>query len=333
MVKTLITIFILARACDGLTDVSVYTGFETGVDSNRNCNQITYTSHNSLSDLNLIWDNGFPDEVGAICCQRIGSAEECDVVDDVHTDQDYFITGISWDTIDDTTYVWDGTGDFEFYLDTGTGPGEDPYVQLLNIPNKRDYIGRLYNRPWWRYTIELAPEDQFMLPEGDYFVLARPYNPTYYGSSFWLTAVAPPESKSQIYFRSENFGYPTWTPGEQIFGDKYDVNFRLYGEVEGGLLCYYPDPPEEAYTGTRIEVTKCYVNDSDTEATFSGEFVVYFFNHKVAVLKHKDVTVAAHSEKCITYLSPTIPWKAREKTFNVCNEGTVECCFTISVYR
>ena len=88
----------------------------------------------------------------------------------------------------------------------------------------------LFSRSWYRHTIVLAPEDQFVLPAGDFFVLVRPYNPTSNGWSFWLTAFAPPESQSQSYFRSDYYGYPTWTPGDQIFGGEYDVNFRLYGK-------------------------------------------------------------------------------------------------------
>jgi hypothetical protein len=70
-----------------------------------------FTSDDRCTDQELLWDNGVPDEVNGTCCARIGSVQECDTADDIHTDQDYTITGITWDTVDDQTYLWDETGD------------------------------------------------------------------------------------------------------------------------------------------------------------------------------------------------------------------------------
>jgi hypothetical protein len=102
-------------------------------------------------------------------------------------------------------------------------------------------MGMLFSRPWYRYTIDLRAEDRFTLPRGDYFLLVRPFSPGTQGKSYWLTSRGSPESRSQLYFRSSYYGYPEWTPGSQVFGNEYDVNFRLYGTTAA---------PDTAWTRT-----------------------------------------------------------------------------------
>jgi hypothetical protein len=180
----------------------------------------------------LVWDNGYPNEVNGLCCQRVGAVPLCDTADDFHTDQEWLITGAEWDTIDDTTYAWDGTDDMIIYEFTPTGPGAI-VQEIWNVPNTRVQMGELFGRPWWRYTIDLVAEGlDFALPAGDYFILLRPYTPGTSGQSFWATSDAPPESQTEVYFRSDYFGYPDWTEGHLVFGDYYDVSFRIYGEGE-----------------------------------------------------------------------------------------------------
>jgi hypothetical protein len=181
----------------------------------------------------VVWDNGYPNEVNGLCCQRVGSVPVSDVADDFHTTQTWTITGAEWDTIDDTTYAWDGTDDMIIYEFTPTGPGAI-VQEIWNVPNTRVQMGELFGRPWWRYTIDLVAEGlEFDLPAGDYYILLRPYTPGTIGQSFWATSDAPPESQSEVYFRSDYFGYPDWVIGNIVFGTSYDVSFRIFGVPSG----------------------------------------------------------------------------------------------------
>jgi hypothetical protein len=333
MKKLLLGIFILAFASYAYAGTEVYIDLlETGAEEHA----VYYLNDNQPAGRDLIWDNGLPDEENGLCCQRIGIVNQADVCDDFHLDATTTITGIEWDSVDDATYTWNETDDLEIYPWEGTVPGETPQVSLFNVPNTRESMGTLFSRPWWRYTIALDPADQFDLEAGAYFVLARPYNPGTSGQSFWLTSPAPAGSQSQAYFRAAYWGYYTWTPGDQVFGSEYDVNFRLYGTTGGGVACEFVDPPTEVYVGDRVRITKVYINDTDQECTFEGDFVVYVRGREVARMAHPGVVVAAHSQVTKTYLSPKVPKNARRLTLEVCNEGVAcgmdySCCFKVKV--
>jgi hypothetical protein len=295
----------------------------------------TYISLGEFLTRDVVWDNGAVDEANGLCCQRVGAVPESDVADDFHLDAAVTITGAQWETVDDATYTWDFTDDFEIYADDGGQPSVDPIVQLLEVPNDRVSMGSLFGRPWWQYTIELDPADQFTLDPGDYWVLLRPYCPGTSGQSFWLTSPGSPDSQYESYFRSSYFGYPNWVPGANVFGSPYDVNFILYGTMGGGISCYYPDPPSEVNWGEFVTVEKCYVNDTDEELTFTSTFEVYFRGRLLRSRNVPDVTVGPMSEVCKNYRTK-VPRQARNKTFEVCNVGSAggmdyECCFTVTV--
>lgn len=62
------------------------------------------------------------------------------------------------------------------------------------------------------------------------------------GATYYISIVAehcsPPQwgwasaagNAEDVYFRSDYFGYPEWTRGNDVFGDAYDLAFRLMGE-------------------------------------------------------------------------------------------------------
>jgi hypothetical protein len=106
-------------------------------------------------------------------------------------------------------------------------------MEMWNVPNEREYLGIQWNRPWYRYTIDGLNE---YLPAGDYFVLLRPFTPGTVGQSFQLTSPGNANSQSQGYFRSAYFGYPDWVPNTTVFGEAFDVNFKLYGVPEPASL-------------------------------------------------------------------------------------------------
>lgn len=333
MKKLLLGIFILAFASYAYASTEVYMDLlETGAEPHA----VYYMNDPQPAGRDLIWDNGLPDEVNGLCCQRAGSVSLCDVCDDFHLDATTTITGIEWDTVDDATYTWTDEADIDVYAFSDTPP-ETPLVSMWNVPATREYMGILFSRSWYRYTIDLTAADEtFDLEAGSYFVLARPYSASTSGQSFWLTSPAPTESQSSVYFRSSYFGYPNWVTGYTVFGSDYDANFRLYGGAGGGVACEFVDPPTEVYVGDRVRLTKVYINDTDEECTFEGDFVVYVRGREVARMAHPGVVVGAHSKVEKTYLSPKVPKNAKNLTLEVCNEGeccggSYSCCFRIKI--
>ena len=224
------------------------------------------TRSNGASPLNrdIIWDNGYPDFVNGLVCQRIGSVGIADCADDFHLTEECTIESVEWETVDDATYTWEGLDDLIVYEYTATGPGAE-LIDLREVENEREYLGEQWGRPWYKYTIDLIGQgDEFTLPAGDYYLLLRPYSAGTVGQSFWLTSPAPAGSTSEIYFRSDYFGYPDWVKGSEgpFAPDEYDVNFQLYGT--GGE----PAIPTLDCAGS--------LNWEDVEpgATVTGEFTV-----------------------------------------------------------
>jgi hypothetical protein len=56
----------------------------------------------------------------------------------------------------------------------------------------------------------------------------------YTGWGQWYWAVHLPVNGSQVYFLSDFFGFPNWTPGNIVFGDFYDVAFELLNDGSTG---------------------------------------------------------------------------------------------------
>ena len=186
--------------------------------------------NNGLVD--VIWDNGQVDELDGLSCQRAGIIQQSDVVDDFSVDQTWYIFGVEWDTVDDSSYIWGGTSDLIIYEYTDSGPSAI-IVELLDVPCVRDYVGELFGRCWYRYTINLAANGMdFELSAGNYFVLLRPVSYETIGQCFWLTSAGNPNSLSEVFFKSDFFGYYNWMLSGLVFKSYYDVNFRIYGQDE-----------------------------------------------------------------------------------------------------
>jgi hypothetical protein len=182
-----------------------------------------------VSSRGLLWDNGDPDFVNGLSCSRIGAVGLSELADDFHLEKKTTVQQLVWETVDDTTYSWDGTDDLIIYEYTNEGPGTE-IVKILEVQNTREYLGEQFGRPWYRYEIDLEAQGQtFNLAKGDYFILLRPYTAGNAGSSYWLTAPTPAGSTSECYFRSEYFGILEWTPATDMWGDPYDVNFKIFG--------------------------------------------------------------------------------------------------------
>ena len=210
----------------------------------------------------LLWDNGYPDFVNGLCCQRIGSVGLADCADDFHLTEECTIESVEWESVDDTTYTWEGLDDLIVYEYTATGPGAE-LIDLREVENEREYLGEQWGRPWYRYTIDLIGQgDEFTLPAGDYYLLLRPYSASTEGQSFWLTSPAPAGSTSDIWWRSDYFGVPDWVPcSTQWPGENWDVNFQLYAGGEPAI------PTLDCAGSLSWE-------DVEPGATVTGEFTV-----------------------------------------------------------
>ena len=192
--------------------------------------QPSIQTSSSAANRGLLWDNGDPDFVNGLCCQRIGSVEEVDLADDFHLDKKTTFERVVWETVDFTDYIWEGLDDLIIYEYGSTGPGTEVVV-MLEVPNTRIYINESpWGLPRYRYEIDLLGQGlQFDLPKGDYYILLRPYTAGTTGQSFWLTSPAPTGSTSECYFRSDYFGVPNWSPATTQWGTAYDINFKIYG--------------------------------------------------------------------------------------------------------
>jgi hypothetical protein len=226
-------LLIAISLCVSIGGVSAENDYETFVHPSSTVN--TPGSVISSNDLEayslgrgLIWDNGLPDEVQGLCNQRGGTVGLCDVVDDIHTTEDFTITGIEWDTVD-SSYNWNNLCDFEIYQYTPSAPGAPLYL-FYDVPCTRVNMGTLFALPWYRYTMDLVSVGMaFDLPAGDYFIQVRPITDDPTGQNYWLTAAGHPGSQSAVYFRSAYFGYPDWITSMSAWGVDHDVSFRLFG--------------------------------------------------------------------------------------------------------
>jgi hypothetical protein len=201
------------------------------------------------NDRGLLWDNGDPDLVDALACQRIGIVGWADVADDFHLDKKTTIQKVIWETVDTTDYIWNGTDDLIIYQYTPNGPGTE-IVEILKVQNTREKVENLWSKIWYRYEIDLEAQGQtFNLQKGDYYILLRPYSAGNTGRSFWMKSTAPAGSTSEGYFRSDYFGYPSWTPISDMFGDPWDFSFKIYGtqdfsrEINRPILDFLNDHP------------------------------------------------------------------------------------------
>jgi hypothetical protein len=115
------------------------------------------------------------------------------------------------------------------------------------------------------------------------------------------------------------------------------ANALDYAAAGAGVSCYFVDPPAEVSVGERPEVRKVYVNGTDAEVTFTGDFVIYMRERPVRTIRHAPVTVGAQSEVTVDYVSPyKVPGVAKNLDFTVCNEGMAggmdySCCFDTHV--
>jgi hypothetical protein len=188
----------------------------------------------------VIYSNGMPnDESGLTCDRRTNGSLDSWCVDDVLFEAETHITDLHWwamiDSVEGYEFDWQGTDDYIILADDAGAPGAVLY-EVWNIANYRIRTGRIIqgSRPRPEYIFCIEGLD-ITLQAGTYWFGMRPVNQAASGQCFIQTAEI---IGSQIYFKSESFGFPDWVPGTDIFGDPYGIAFCITdGPAITGSCC------------------------------------------------------------------------------------------------
>ena len=188
---------------------------------------------NSAVSADLIYDNGDPDGAGAFSNIFDGGfGADRQVADD-------FILkgGPGWivRTVE-MNYIWDTIGQggatgfrITFYADdAGGGPGT-----IISDQESSDFTETLtgnilWDRPEIIYSVDVAPI--VLAADTTYWVAIQPNgieNGFQLSSHTGFDAIVG----SELYVRFPDVGDPDYVPGSRLFGEMYDVSFRLNGEA------------------------------------------------------------------------------------------------------
>lgn len=189
----------------------------------------------------VIFDNGLPDNrLGLASDLRPYDNLEPWVVDDVTFESDVSITDLHWWCVTDQSYIFTETDEVLILYDDGGVPGDTAFNFVVDNV-RRPYFENgspafRFGRPVFIYSIYL--DTPIELPAGTYWFGMRPINSASSGQNFWLTSPGP-NTDSEVYFRSDFFGYSNWTPSTTAFGTAYNVAFCITGELQAafGACC------------------------------------------------------------------------------------------------
>jgi hypothetical protein len=173
------------------------------------------------------YQNGDPDYANSLACDRRTEAGNLEawVVDDVILMEPALVTDLHFWAVSEYPYVFGNTGDILILNDSGGSPGSE-VAYLMNVAMTRVATGdEIWGRPEYVYTVEGL---SIPLPAGTYWFGMRPVNQEVIGQNFNITA---PVNGSEVYFRSEIFGYPDWVIGTSVFGTAYDLAFCITGHA------------------------------------------------------------------------------------------------------
>jgi len=111
------------------------------------------------------------------------------------------------------------------WADNNGVPSEIPFdQQWISEPAvTRVMTGGGFLGPHYGYSVEAALD---VPGPGRFWFSATPSSQGSSGQSFWRASAVPSEFGTS-YFRSEFFGFPTWSPVEDFLGDNYDFAFTL----------------------------------------------------------------------------------------------------------
>lgn len=215
---------------------------------------IKSSESSSTNTRGLLWDNGPVDERNALSCVNWPSNPlDRQIVDDFDVEGNWNISGgyFTLVTYDAHTQEFVDGMNVYFYEDVGNTPSMTSYVEILGVSYISTDTGNTYfDRP--EISIEVIFDEVVTLFEGKWWVC---FQPVMNDNSFWLTSAGSGENVWLDYPDDPNA--PRWTPGFDIFGDNFDVNFKLFDDIEtdpdldcDGTLSWTDVTPESTITGT-----------------------------------------------------------------------------------
>jgi hypothetical protein len=178
-------------------------------------------------DTEIVWDNGMNITEDTLPAQYEPAeyGELGVLADDFQFDETTSVTDVHWIGV-----YWNGEplGGFDwnitFYNDdgTGTGPGT-VFAGMYNFTNNECNEQELEVSGYYNCTVYL-PDALVFQADTKYWVAFRSYG------VYPPQAGMPGHTGTQLHelvFKSEFFGYPTWTDGYDVWGLYYDLPFQL----------------------------------------------------------------------------------------------------------
>ncbi|UCH71418.1 MAG: hypothetical protein JSW62_03195, partial [Thermoplasmatales archaeon] len=180
----------------------------------------------------LLWDNGLPDGVqGVSCVLYLSYPMDREIVDDFEvTEPGWFVTG----------------GEFRFIAAGCSGPEVLDAVRVFFYQTEDPCEPKIvrYEDRVASFNAYLTGDEYFGCPEiavdcsfngvelspGIWWVC---FQPEVEANCFWLTSSY---KGCPIWGSMPDYGYPKWTSSMDLFGEDYDVSFKLTGDLLGTEL-------------------------------------------------------------------------------------------------
>lgn len=183
----------------------------------------------------VLWDNGFCD----VCGMELSSERDTMVPLSTCAD-DFLIEGASWRIREIRALTLNVPGlelagaDVLLFEGTNVGDGPDDgrlIIEWLDLPVVQIDTGQRPTGFQLNETVIAVPPTD--LPPGYYFLAVRGVGrgPHEGNFNFWIGSDAPEIVLDRGWFKSDYFGYPEWTPDEEVIGQPLDFLFRIIGEV------------------------------------------------------------------------------------------------------
>lgn len=194
--------------------------------------------------------NGMPDYSEGYASDRHPQPSNVDawLVDDVIVPESIVLTGLTFWTVTNVSYVFGDVGDFIILNDNGGIPGQT-IMEARNVPLSRIATGNTpFSLPEYIFTFENL---DIPLTAGAYWIGMRPFNTVNDGMNYHLAAGV---TGSEAFFRSTGFGYPSWTSSSAVWGTPIGLAFCIqaypYDFSTPGLTTWHSE------TATPFEYTR-----------------------------------------------------------------------------
>jgi len=179
----------------------------------------------------LLWDNGEPDGRNGLGGSFYYNYDN-QLIDDFTNEEDWFVTDGHF------SFIWNsgaGTGNLEkarirFYQDQGDcDPSKDEYADTYATSITETLTGDYYfSRPEIAVDVEF---DEVALPPGNWWVSFQPDSKGE-DLAYMLTA----EDKGcAVMGDCPYWGYPRWSTSQYMYGQDYDLAFKITGFSKGHL--------------------------------------------------------------------------------------------------